>query len=837
MATLISSATGNWTASGTWKLADSASEQDGSTTTGTSTTAYVGSSTFTPGAITVDAIGIKVSSRSSSPTGTFSVDLYNSTGAIQVAEVTVNVSDIALTGGWYILPITPTLLLAATNYQVRIKSSTTGQVVVWRNATSNNWTRQLRTTTNQAPAAGDKLLIAGEHTGAGTGNDFTITMNETATTIYGSTTFGQSITVSKRSTLQYGTTASTNYYLKVAGFIWLYESGTFTIGTSGTPIPASSTAVLEFSCTAAADSGLIVGEAATFNTFGATVIDRARLAADAAVAATTVTTDVSTGWLSGDEIAFAPTARTAAQYEKRTLSANAVGTSVSITAGLTYAHDGTSPYAAGEVILLTRNVKVRSVSTTLVAYTSYAATAVANIQYTEFTKLGTSSSIQTAMTVNTTTGSLTVENCSFYEISVAAASVFRFLASAADNINISDCVFYNNVYLAIYFSVANTTPASSLLLDNCWFIGGATGIQTSNTSLVTSNCRFSGLSSALLYSTSNNPVPMATVSNCVAHANSTGFSFVATSNGTVTDLEAFRNTGFGLEWTNGFNMIAEDIVLRGNATGNMRFTTLINSRISNITLVSESGFTTPYGLYLAADNPNTIIYNATFGGTAAEDHTTGDIVSTGQLSSCIFHSSTFNSPTEYPLSINKPGTSYQSQKHQNTAGNDKIVAYEGTITRDTTIYNSASPSLRMSPARSFVKLMSPLFTTAVKSGNTVTIQVNIRQSVVGDGTAYNGAAPRLIVRANPVAGILTDTVLDTASGAAGSWELLSGTTAAVSENTILEFYVDCDGTTGWVNVDDALLPSAATADFSVWRDGGAAILGSGQGESSSTFVG
>lgn len=35
-------------------------------------------------------------------------------------------------------------------------------------------------------------------------------------------------------------------------------------------------------------------------------------------------------------------------------------------------------------------------------------------------------------------------------------------------------------------------------------------------------------------------------------------------------------------------------------------------------------------------------------------------------------------------------------------------------------------------------------------------------------TAYNGSQPRLVVKANPAAGILADTVIATASGAAES---------------------------------------------------------------------
>lgn len=72
-----------------------------------------------------------------------------------------------------------------------------------------------------------------------------------------------------------------------------------------------------------------------------------------------------------------------------------------------------------------------------------------------------------------------------------------------------------------------------------------------------------------------------------------------------------------------------------------------------------------------------------------------------------------------------------------------------------------------------------------------------------NGTAYDGAQPRLILKSNPSAGssFNTDVICATASAAAGTWETLSYTTPVVTDNVGLEFYVDCSGNNGWVNVD------------------------------------
>jgi hypothetical protein len=89
------------------------------------------------------------------------------------------------------------------------------------------------------------------------------------------------------------------------------------------------------------------------------------------------------------------------------------------------------------------------------------------------------------------------------------------------------------------------------------------------------------------------------------------------------------------------------------------------------------------------------------------------------------------------------------------------------------------------------------FMVAVNSGATVTPSVKVQI----DGT-YNGATmPELVVLKNRAAGITADTVLDTHSGGTGSFETLSGTTAAVAADCILEFVVRVYGTAGNAYVD------------------------------------
>jgi hypothetical protein len=76
MATLASLG-GNFTSAGSWALVDATSYAERSLANSNTqlTTSYVSSSTFTPGAITIDGLAVFVYSRSQTPSGTLTVAL------------------------------------------------------------------------------------------------------------------------------------------------------------------------------------------------------------------------------------------------------------------------------------------------------------------------------------------------------------------------------------------------------------------------------------------------------------------------------------------------------------------------------------------------------------------------------------------------------------------------------------------------------------------------------------------------------------------------------------------------------------------------------------------
>jgi hypothetical protein len=75
-------------------------------------------------------------------------------------------------------------------------------------------------------------------------------------------------------------------------------------------------------------------------------------------------------------------------------------------------------------------------------------------------------------------------------------------------------------------------------------------------------------------------------------------------------------------------------------------------------------------------------------------------------------------------------------------------------------------------------------------------------AMAGDGAAYNGNPPWLMLRKNAALGLNATTVLATWGGTPGTWANLSGSTPLSTDAGAWECFVDCDGTAGWVNVDD-----------------------------------
>lgn len=828
MAMLISRATGNFTAAATWGVADSAtgSQLTNPSASTNTTTSYVYSSTFT-GTNTSVADGIVLFLKRLNTTGTVTVALSDDNGVTATRSVTVNASDLPADESWVFFKFGSTLTLdGGTDYRVGVIASDAANAAVYRNATAGNWARMVSTTLTGAPAATDTMLIVGEWTGAGASSSYTVTMDNTATTDFGTDSSSgvpnqanaqtyNGIQIGQNGTMTWGTSAATNYYLKLSGHIVVWSGGTYNMGTSGTPCPRDSTMTLQLDSTASLVYTLCAAAGSTVNVYGQSRtsgkdIVQCKLSADAAVNATSLSIDTDTGWLDNDEIAIAATTTDRTQCEIGALNGAAGASTLTVdgfagtAGGLAFAHSGTSPTQA-EIINLSRNVVIRGNSTSqAAAVRSFVNATEFNIYWCRFSWTGTAAgSNLSAATISN------IQYCAFFEYSTAA-NVFR------------GTTFSNNV------SYSPTSGATALTLDgtvaptvtNNTIMRGNNGITLSGTGTVPGGT-FSGNtlvgtgSSGFILSITNQTHDIS-ISDFVIHScEGNGINISASSptgkNFTATNIKVWRNTSNGIIVGNAATFIDNADIFGNASAGILATASGANIKVSNSRISSDTTVTTPIGFSISSFSiqSSASFENCKFSEiTGIYTASTVDISVTNNATIFTRPMITLNNvllgaATEVsnPANLNITGF-IKSSKHDQTEGAFKSWFQGGIIERDTTIFNTASPSERLTPSSASVKLQSGPRLVAVDDLGTVTINVYVRKSVAGDGAAYNGNQPRLFVRANPACGIASDTLLDTMTAAAGSWEQLTGTTAAVDADGALEFYVDCDGTVGWVNADD-----------------------------------
>lgn len=850
MARLCAFADGNFTAAGTWETIDGTLFLDSQSNNTANTTAYVACTAQTPGAITIDGVAVKIASRIASPTGTMSVRL--ATGGVLVAgtEVTVNVSDLPRCdaqsntsqplsggeGGWFFLLFAaPVLLVAATAYTVDMKGSVNSEFNLYRDGTAGNWSHFVRTTTTAAPGAGDDMVITAEWTAAATKTDRTVTMNETASTDYGAASTDvtkAALAICKGGSLTYGTTAATNYVLRLSGYLQIYSGGVLSIGTTGTPIPRDSTAVLEFDCASDGQFGGVAHNEATVNFQGLSRssgkdIVYTKLTADMAASATSATVADDTGWKSGDEVVFSPTTRTYSDSDRKSLNADAGASSLAWTGGTTFAHLGTSP-TQGEAILLTRNVKIRSVSSSNMTFFMIGRSATLDADWTEFRYFGVGASGkwgvqfengQTAVSGNN--GSFTMHYCSIYDVETISTSAW----GTNGTYTIDHCCFAfnsdtnrgwvyidqrgwvwtvtNNVMCRDTFplQLANGPSATAVWANNivsgCFVNMGFGGIFVTATQIPStwSGNEFHSNRGQIQFSGDGRLSGGHYIQQWKIWHTSTvvtgGFYVGNVGEMTFDRCEAYGNNGTNWQIDNSIITQLTFLDCKGNGTSSFSTTNNINFTtntfvIGKITMESCL-FSVASGVLTACTNDVNFSAssslsccpiwgdNSKFSGTNVTANIS-TMVTYGLFNGLIF---------------------LRSQRHGQTDDDHRMFTPIGTIKTNASVFNSAAPSAELQPSSATYKLKLPLPKIPIDDGATISITVAVRKSA-----AYNGNAPRLILKRKDSLGYTADVTADTLSVGADTWEDLTYTTAASIDDGMVEFYIDCDGTAGSVYVDD-----------------------------------
>lgn len=828
MATLWSLG-GNFTTAGSWAVCDANGSLDSEAVGTALGTGNSDTPTFVPAAVAIDGVAIKISSRAAgSPSNTITVKLRNTITPADVLTLTINVADLdgVTNGGWYLFKFGSTHTPNGTDtYVVRVSLSATTTAVSLYAVSANNFAKMIRTTTTQAPAAADKMYIGAEFTGAGTKNNISITMNNTASTTFGAvignTSNMGSINISKGGTLTWGTAAATNYLLRVAGNVTIYSGGIYNQGTVATPIPRDSTAILEFVNTAASDSGIVGNIGATIVTAGLsrTVgkdFHMTLLTADAAAAATSLTVADDTGWLSGDEIVIATTIRSSTpgtQTEVKTLNANAGASSMAFTAGLTNLHIGNVANAPeqGEVALLTRNVKIRAASSSFPFFIYTDSTTITDFEWTEFRYLGSSTASRYGILNNTTTGNLTINRCSFRD----TYGVIEFMLAGCNNFTITNNVQYSNSNRTFFQFNATITGSAWTVTGNISINGAGIpfsfnnlkGVLTGNTVVASGSIGFNLIDFSVPLVLGSN------LSNNVAHSTgSDGFTlrFTTEPYHVIGPLTAWRTWGIGAYFQQtGLQTGTLTIICIATTSYGLNFnisqgpSNPAGMTLKNCIFASDATYALSTGIRSDGNIFELRLIDCSFSEvTANRTAMTNDFDfnSAWQFARIVAINSYINSGTRFVNhgTYTIDGSYFSEMKRNRVAGAHQTFFFKrGTVFYEATTFHTAAPSEKLTPLSASLKLSSGPKRVAVANGATLTVNVWVRK----DGT-YNGNAPRLIQRANPHIGVNSDAVIDTLSVGTNTWEQLTGTTAAATDNGVAEFYVDCDGTAGNAFVDD-----------------------------------
>jgi len=427
------------------------------------------------------------------------------------------------------------------------------------------------------------------------------------------------------------------------------------------------------------------------NTTQCFIYQNITLIAASSIPDTTYSVDADTGWLSGDAICIASTTRTSTECEITPLNANAGSSSFTSALYLSYVHHGTSPIQA-EIGLITRNVKIRSTSTTLMSYVYCAALSTVTASWAEFSYVGANSANKRGIEVD---GGTTANPKSFTYCSIHDCDNWGFycLAAASLNVTFSNNVIWNTfaspaVSISAAVSNNNWTFDSNLVMriSNGISLLDIGGTCTNNTVVgVTgaSNPAF-GLNEA---NTACGTFDGNTAHSCI-HA---GFNFQASGiSGTINNCKAWRNGNVGVSiiW-GGHDLYFTNLTLFGNTTTN--FTASNNNACINIQnglIAGDASYSTVTGISAASSWITILnISNVDMSGSPSPyaPHTTNDFSNAATYVSGVMNNCKFGAPI---TSLYGKNSSIGMQKYNQVAGDHRTETAYGQLRTDTTIYHT-----------------------------------------------------------------------------------------------------------------------------------------------------
>lgn len=478
---------------------------------------------------------------------------------------------------------------------------------------------------------------------------------------------------------------------------------------------------------------------------------------------------------------FTSTTTTVAQVETKAISTVDSSVQVTLGSGVTYAHAGTGD-VVGEVFNLTGNVKILGTSTSVGTYIYADSDAIVTLDNVEIQYIGSSSNTKRGIESANLVGAVntfTMVNCVVKDLSNSSGFGFYANTITPALVSVTNCVFYNTALggTGIITSHTGATAAANLSLNDNLVANFNIGVNLNGlftgASVTANNLRISSCSTGLSnVSVGSVLIYTSDTSGHYIHSCTSGVLLNGGGKKSLTSCTIVANASSGLTSFAGTNVIescnfygnSSAVLLSGVAT--VAAATYFNS--CNFRSTSSLSQTTAVNVStVMPSNAYTEFNNCNLGQTNA--HTSADITVSFTFSgtlifnNCVLASSAEITSTAYTL-LDENGIISLMRK-DGTASNHSAYIKQAIVTPDTTIYKTASPSLRITPKSASITASTRLmpFRAYVNSGQTCTPTVYVRESEAGDGAAYNGNRAKLYVKANYNLGITSDTLLDTAT--------------------------------------------------------------------------
>lgn len=829
MAILLSDSNINYSSS-SWKTVSTNGIITATTSTQTISTTIT-TPNFTAGTETYEGV-LLYARESTTAGGTFTVNLVS--GSTIQRQVIVNKNDLSgttlstQTGSWYYFKFgssfTPTV---SGVYAISVSASTSG-VVLYNNGVANTLTKGIVTSTTASLGAGDTLIVAGPITTTSTPSFITTTYDYTGTTTIATLEVGgygklslENLTAKNYTMYLTSTSAAGTSSFNIG------HNGIAEFGTSSSRLNSGSTMTFYFQPNNYNRGGVFVKGNSTFRAYGASKIRNTRLAQNTPINSTSLVTTTTTGWLNGDVIAVGASslgvAAGASTVFLVTMTGSSVGTTLPVTVTARNVSGGT---ISTPILNMTSNLKFSGVSnsSTFFVKTDKGSNDL-ELDNCEFQYIGDVNSPYAILIDNNLSGATAnLINCTFRNPG-SYASNFAFIqgATSAYTYTFSG----NNIYdgntdytgmLAPNLGAGSTTGGTYNYDGNYIIGGGSNGgraLYFSNALCTYRNNVINGHTyNGFDWTSFTLPITKVIDGNEASYCSLSGFVLPTGIPFSASNLTSNFNANYGFNFTNADMVTITGINASGNTLTNILLTT------TNDTWISNGSFGNPFSTVTNASNIQ-------MGGTCGLVHFDNCTMSSTNLSTSNFQ---INGGSNSITRVNFRGCTYTGalaffasqstmynglgvyvtvQKQNGTKDNNFTYYFPGIVYTDTTIYDSAGKSLKCVPNSATAPLRVKGFEVPVKSGYTTNISLKVRKSVAGDGGAYNGIQPYVVMKYNAMAnfsGITSDVIIGTATDAAnGAWQTITYTTPVSNDNTNLEFLFYQTGTTGWINWDSIVV--------------------------------